>query len=379
MNIVFFLTSRYPTHKAYGVTTGETARELANRGNKVNIIAPNFTGDMSQKDPYDNQVILIQSKFVTLARKHLYDLRIIGRPIFVMTSMLFTLKTLRILRRNSTDVVWLRDFWSGILIKFFAPTIKLVVEVHQRPSGFGMLNLYLLQKHENTALLTIQESLKIDLQRKFPAAKVYLGFMGARSEFFETGRFRFQQLGNQADTRVKVCYLGRFSSSGIDNGLYELLENWRRIPEDLAELTLIGLSESEIKTVRKQFEMNNLRTSPSLPHSVIPKTLANFDCGLVPYPEGAYHRTRFPIKIVEYGACGLNIIASDTVAHRELLKEDFAYFYSLTDASSLLHILEEIMSNRRDSRERARRSFVWAQDYTYSKRVSEIYPFLEGK
>ena len=178
---------------------------------------------------------------------------------------------------------------------------------------------------------------------------------------------------------LRVCYLGRRTSSGKDNGLTQLLEDWKGIPGGVAHLTLIGLTQPEINQMGTTQSQGNVTFLPSVSHEDVPRVLSEFDCGIIPYPEGDYHRTRFPIKIVEYCASALNVIANETESNKELLTNAFSYFYSAGDSKGLLKVLLLIKENVQDSQRRAEQGFEWAQDYTYQKRLRDIHPFLEGR
>ena len=97
MKFIFFLSSRYPTHKAYGVTTGETARELREIGNKVKVVAPKDSDTILEFDDYNNELLLVTSSFLGFIRRHLSRGRILGAFVFVMTSITFTLKSIRLI------------------------------------------------------------------------------------------------------------------------------------------------------------------------------------------------------------------------------------------------------------------------------------------
>lgn len=379
MKIHFFLTSRYPTHKAYGVTTGETARELREIGNEIKIVAPGDSNSKPNYDNYHNEVLTLFSPISNFARRYFSNLTLIGPLIFILTSIAFARKAVDVFRREKPDVIWMRDYWVTLFLARRLPTCKFVLEIHQSPSFTKHLLLLFLRNRNRIGFITIQGSLKEELTRRYPGIKVFLGPMGASNEFFSIGRLKNSSVLEKQDAIVKVCYLGRMTSSGVDNGIFQLLKDWKAIPTNVANLTLVGLSNAEIKQITSLGSLGNLFFAPSINHLDVPKALVEFDCGLVPYPEGQYHRTRFPIKIVEYCASGLNIIVNDTSSNRALLGEDFAFFYKAGDSDSLLRILEKIRGNRLDSRRRAERGFVWAQDYTYSKRLRDVYPFLEGR
>lgn len=379
MKFIFFLSSRYPTHKAYGVTTGETARELREIGNKVIVVAPSHTDSILESDEYNNELRLITSSVLGFIRRYLSRGRILGALVFVITSITFTLKSIRLIRLENPDVLWVRDYWAALLLQKLIPDRKFVVEIHQSPSFANHFALAIVGKHRETALLAIQESLKMELIKRYPNAKVFLGSMGASTEFFNLGGKKLELFPMQISSELKVCFLGRMTSSGRDNGLFQLLDDWRIVPSDIASLTLIGLSPLEINEISSRYSLKNVTLAPSLKHSEVAKALADFDCGLVPYPEGHYHRVRFPIKIVEYCASALNIIATKTSSNQELLSDEISYFYTAGDAKGLLEALNSIKARRSESKRRAENGFLWAQDYTYNKRITEVYRFLEGQ
>lgn len=379
MKVLFFLTSRYPTHKAYGVTTGETASALRELGNIVKIVAPTDINSYHNIDEYNNEIVLAPSTSLIFFRRVLLNLRILGSLVFVLTSLVFTLRCARLIKAENPDVLWVRDYWSALILRYLLPDSKIIVEVHQTPSFANHLVLNAIGKDSSSALLTIQESLREELKTKYPSAKVYLGPMGASDDFFRVGRARLHASPRQLENALRVCFVGRMASSGRDNGIFQLLNDWRNVPNSIANLTLIGFSEHESERIRSRFPLENVNLLPSLKHLDIPHALSQFDCGLVPYPEGEYHRTRFPIKIVEYCASGLNVIANDTLSNRELLSDKFTYFYRAGDTEGLLGVLKRIKESVQDSQRRAEKGFMWAQDYTYRKRLAEVYPFLEGR
>lgn len=376
MKIIFHMTSRYPTSKAYGVTTGETARALRELGNEVKIVAPRHP--ICKYDIYENEILGVSSPVLMFLRKYSSNIRGIAKFVFVMTSVLLTFKSIKFIRREKPDVIWARDYWAVLLLQRFLPKCRFVVEVHQFPSFSVNLALLLLIGQNQTALLAIQMSLKEELEKRYPRAKVFFGPMGASSRFFELGRLKILSYPSRQVEELRVCYLGRRTSSGEDNGLTQLLEDWKEIPGGLAHLTLIGLTQPEINLMCATQSLGNVTFLSSVSHEDVPRVLSEFDCGIIPYPEGDYHRTRFPIKIVEYCASALNVIANETESNKELLNNAFSYFYSAGDSKGLLKVLLLIRGNAQDSQRRAERGFEWAQDYTYQKRLRDIYPFLEG-
>ena len=70
--------------------------------------------------------------------------------------------------------------------------------------------------------------------------------------------------------------------------------------------------------VRSLEELPNVRFLPPIPHSDVPALLSALDAGLIPYRINAYTQGLSPIKLYEYMALGLPVVATDLpYLHRE--------------------------------------------------------------
>jgi glycosyltransferase involved in cell wall biosynthesis len=378
MRICLVLTSRYPTEKAYGVTTGETARQLRDMGNVVEIISPMEFGVSKELDSYGNKIWHIRMPFSEAMRKKMFKIRWLKSIFFLIYSIVFTVKSSRELKRNRFQVIWLRDFWAALILQKILRDSTFVLEVHKNPRYLNRIALQYLIKNSKIALLAIQKSMQMKLQVDFPNSNVFYGPMGARSDFYSIGTKKIIDFETEPLSRpLKVCYLGRMTSSGQDNGLVELIKSWSELPSEVASLTLIGVSENEVLNFLQKEQLKNICFEDSVAHNRVPEHLLMFDVGIIPYPEDSYHRTRFPIKAVEYSAAALNIVASNTKGNHEILDEKFCYFYDIGNSYELKRVLLDVRTDRRKAMLRVQDGFKWAKGYTYESRVSDIYPFLQ--
>jgi glycosyltransferase involved in cell wall biosynthesis len=110
----------------------------------------------------------------------------------------------------------------------------------------------------------------------------------------------------------------------------------------------------------------------NLPHDLIPELLQNMDVGLVIYPELEYFKQSFPIKIVEYAAMNLFILASRTESHEKILGADKAIYYepdNVEDCYNKIRMLDSDWKNYGLLRQNAR---TWAEGKSYKERVSNL-------
>lgn len=378
MNILFLMTSKYPTHKAYGVTTGETARALREIGNNVKILS--FSGSRAStiKDQYDNEVTIEFVKQSKFFQSVFSRIRFTGPLLFTCRSILVSLRSTRFIRASDSKVIWTRDVFSALILMLRSEGLFYVIELHHFPGSLKRLVLKLILSRHQVLTLAIQKSMHKKLAAEFPKAKVLLAPMGVNQSFLARGESKLRKKSVTPTPRpLKVCFLGRATSSDMSNGIEQLLEIWQNVPSALAELTIIGLTA---KDLNKSFESRihrGVSYIDQVHHSDVPDILTQFDCGIIPYPDSLYNSERFPIKALEYCAVGLNLILTETRAHRELVDEQIGYFYHPNNPISLEQTLVEISSNQNVALRKAEEGHRWARGYTYSSRIRETIKSLK--
>lgn len=378
MKIYFHMTSRYPTDKAYGVTTGESARALRKLGHQVLIISSSAEPDKKIIDQYANEVLLVKAPFFYSMRAIFDGIKIIGPIFFRLTSILNSYKLKLLFRESLPDVVWTRDALSTLVLLGKCQSTHVVLEIHHPPSVISRIAINWLARGHKVRLLTIQNSYRTTLRELFPKCEVFYGPMGASETFLNVGKTKLEgTLMQKREKTLRFCYLGRSHSSGMDNGLKQLLNHWHTILPSEATLTILGLSEVEALALFKQKSQENIMFSGVLSHSEVPEFLKQFDCGIVPYPPSAYNSARFPIKLVEYCAAALNVVLTNTDSHLEILNSEIGYFYEANDSDSLSRVIAEIRADPIKARLKAEMGYKWAQGYTYEDRVRPVISFVE--
>ncbi|MDD5039760.1 MAG: glycosyltransferase family 4 protein [Patescibacteria group bacterium] len=122
----------------------------------------------------------------------------------------------------------------------------------------------------------------------------------------------------------------------------------------------LGISKSIIFTGRVQ-------------HDDVPKYISSLDVGICHLPDNLAYRCSFPLKILEYLACNVPVLASDIIAHREIAKElSNVYLYNFS-VDSFIEKLLEISFNTKKSSHEAREA-IQAYDWTVlAKQYNTIY------
>jgi len=107
--------------------------------------------------------------------------------------------------------------------------------------------------------------------------------------------------------RPVVGFAGNFLASKVD---FDLLE---AVARALPRWTLLLVGPAALETasaLERLAQLPNVRWLGQKPYADLPRYVAAFDVGLIPYVSNAYTRSCFPLKLYEYLAAGKPVVAS---------------------------------------------------------------------
>jgi glycosyltransferase involved in cell wall biosynthesis len=107
--------------------------------------------------------------------------------------------------------------------------------------------------------------------------------------------------------RPVLGFAGNFLASKVDFDLLETVA--RTLPQ--STLLLIGPATNETAhALERLAQLPSVRWLGQKPYAELPRYVAAFDVGLIPYVSNAYTRSCFPLKLYEYLAAGKPVVAS---------------------------------------------------------------------
>ena len=366
-SIALVLTSRFPSEKAYAVTTLETARAAESLDIPVQIFAPSDSrgGQVANVTKIGNKLIRILSPLLGRFPAKL------DACIFLLRRILIAAEFKRILKAsNSLDmIVWTRD---PIVAVMTINKNRVFLEIHNTPSRVDGLICKFLDKKLKFSVGTLTINHRDQLREYFPSAEIAILPMAVSDSFFLPDRHE--------QVREIVGYVGKGWSSGEDNKLYELIHSAKLVDTEVKNLVqwkFLGLesrykSSMELIVRGHKWKMSEFEFINHVSHDEVSNYLGDMTIGLIPYHDSPYNRQRFPIKTLEYAAAGVTILATNTPGNLSVLSSDFCYFYSPDDASSLARAILSILGddkNRHLKRENARN---WARIHSYKARVEIV-------
>lgn len=177
------------------------------------------------------------------------------------------------------------------------------------------------------------------------------------------------EVSKALENRFVVAFSGSLKPwHGIDRLLRAFEKMQCRVPE--AHLLVLGDGPLgvEIEEAVNRLGTDRITWTGAIPHEQVPSWLAHADVGVAPYPvlDDFYFS---PLKIVEYLAIGLPVVASEIGQTRELVQHgETGLLVPPGKSQELMEALEHLHRNPRlrrrmgrRARERARRQHDWAR------------------
>jgi glycosyltransferase involved in cell wall biosynthesis len=126
------------------------------------------------------------------------------------------------------------------------------------------------------------------------------------------------------------------------------------------------------------------RTIPNLsflghqPKALVPKYLAAADVLLLPNVASTTESARYtsPLKLFEYMASGVPIVASDLPSLREILSEETADLVPPGDVSALGRAIQQVFVRPRESTQRSAAALQNASRFTWERHARDIADFM---
>ncbi|MDP3963141.1 MAG: glycosyltransferase family 4 protein [bacterium] len=194
-----------------------------------------------------------------------------------------------------------------------------------------------------------------------------------------------KRLGLPLDAKL-IGYAGRLKTMDKEKGIPELLEAFAalRAGDSHARLVIVGGDSGDAVIYAARMRADGIvpyvhyvsHVSPA----DVPKYLKAMDVLAAPFPKSDHYAYAMsPLKIFEYMASGIPMIASDLPSLREILTEDDAFFFEPGNAEDLALALVNVLKNPVEAAHRAANAHKKAEQYTWKKRAENIIQFISDE
>ena len=368
MKIVYVANSRIPTEKAHGIQIMKMCEAFAKLGHEVNLVIPRRFNPIVN-DTFEYYKV---KRIFKVTKLPVIDMVPLGRFGFIIELISFSISAFAyVLLKPKDSIVYSRDELPLLLISFFRKNIfwethvgrlhAVAKSVARRAKGIvvisnGLKNLYLKSGIPDDKIIVAPDGVDF-LQFAVPNSK-------------EEARIK---LWLPQDKNI-IMYTGHlYYWKGA-----RVLAEAARLLTDKELVVFVGGTERDIKSFReKTRNIKNILVLGKKPHADIPFYLKAADILVLPNSGKNEISAKYtsPMKLFEYMASGMLIVASDLPSIREILDNETAHFFRADDSGDLAKTLKSSLQDKGGG-EKSSHALDLVKSYSWENRAKLILSFL---
>ncbi|WP_353684119.1 glycosyltransferase family 4 protein [Thermodesulfovibrio sp. 3907-1M] len=374
IEVIYPVPEVFPDSRARFIQIINTCYALAKKGLNITLVTGIKSG-YSMRDLYQFYDIESCETFKiinlpVLRREKAKYLKISWNGLFY----LFFLKFLSNRAKKQKSLVFLRHVKLASFLLNFKRFFKIpmIFEVHEifhlntlNKKKQNKLKQTEIEVYKNMdALICISFKLKEFLidNFKIDEKKISVVHDAVRNEWFETER-------NHENSYI--CYTGSlYKWKGVD----VLISAMKYLQDE--KLVIIGGGDrlNELKELAMEENIDNrVIFTGDIPHSLIPEYLSKAKIAVLPNLAEGPSEFSSPLKLFEYMAAGIPIVASDLPVFKEILQNnETTIFFEAGNPKSLADAIKKISDSKSLAEKLSYNAKKIAKHYTYEKRAEKI-------
>ncbi|MBI4093818.1 glycosyltransferase family 4 protein [Candidatus Kaiserbacteria bacterium] len=366
MELRYVTFTRLPTDRAHGYAITKMCGQFAAAGAEVELYVPTRRHGIKE-DPFTYYAIM-----PTFSIRRLWATDLLGkfensRFAFALDQLTFLLSLL--MHRFGETTVYTRDYQVAL----FARAREIVLEIHSIPER---TYLFFRAVSRASKLVVISNGLKEALiQGGVPREKILVAPDAVDLAEFDIKPSRDIWRTYDVDPNKKiVLYTGHFY--GWKGG--ETLAGAAKYLPDGIEIVLMGGVDRELAEFKRTYASGRVHVIGYQPRHILPAVTMSADCLVLPNsakPKISSHYTS-PLKLFQYMASGVPIVASDLPSIREILTDDTTFWFAPDDERALARQIEYVLSHPDEARGKAKRAAEAVRQYTWDARARAILQHL---
>lgn len=373
--LIYIANARIPTEKAHGLQIMKMCEAFARQGARLKLVLPKRINSIKE-DAFDYykverlfsivRVACIDLLFLVFFKSFSYWLESISFNFFLWFYFL---------SRRSVDIIYTRDLLSLVFLS--KRQSILIYEVHNLPQKIGWFYLYLVKKVDK--LVVISHGLEEDfIKLGVEPQKILVAPDGV-----DIGQFNVAD--SQAECRKKLrlpldkkiaVYAGHLYPW---KGVFTVLAAAKHLSAVL--FVFVGGNKDDLCSFQAkaaQAGLSNILIAGYKKNEEIPFYLKAADVLLLPNSANEKISSRYtsPLKLFEYMASGVPMVASDLPSLREILNEDNAILVKPDNAEDLAGGINQVLQNKEFVDKIAKKSQQDVLEHSWRERAERIKNFI---
>jgi len=392
MHLSYIANVRLPTEKAHGYQICKMCEAFALNGIEVKLFHPyrkQFDPKLIERSVFEYYGIQPLFEVKTLPNWDIVPLNLVipdrwFMPIFFAHALFWGLYAVLSARNETAHLYYTRDseiaYW---LVRLGLPTVYEAHVVHKGGQRWLLKRIACSSELRLVVVLTSYIK-KGFVEMGFPAEKIVVLPDGVDLSLFEglPSKEECRRRLNLPEDHPIIGYIGRFRTLEMEKGIPELIEAMASmaavngaqplllcvggpmdaVPAYLDLARRIGLPEHQLKFVDR------------VPNTEVPYWIRACDVATIPWQWtefSAYFTS--PLKLFEYMAAGVPIVATDLPSIREILRHgENGWLVPPGDTKALAEGIRYLLENPDFAKALAVRARQDAQRYTWTQRAATI-------
>ena len=353
---------------AYGICTFSTIKYLRKNNFDVDLVFPlrekYATTDIDKlKEFYE-----IDEDFEIKATKHFLPfgrVKFLEKYMYIFSHVLWSLYVSRKLSKQENLNVFTLSDW---VFYFLSRKGKHVVyECHDLTKLRKKLVKKAMNSH-NSKIICINKYIKEDLDRDSEKNVVVL------ENGFDDDIFTNQ---SKKDEKIKVVFSGNLQRFGKSRGIEEIIDYFINSKFDSTiELNIYGgPKEFSQKLIdRYKDKSKNIFIHGHIKRRELSKVLSKSHIGIMCNTESKHaERHTSPVKYYEYLGSGMAVVATNSLAHKQLPFQDQIYYFDLDSEISFVSAIEKAIHHKEQDKP------IDINHLTLNHRMKNVIKFIKAR
>ena len=383
MHVTYLILGKFPTQKAYGITTTETIRCLRAAGHDVTVysMATNNVPDTLAPVEFTSRYYR-ENRLAKLLKEYAYsDVGFLPQFAWRIYWWIIYFSNKKVILHSKSDLFWVRDI---LALKMIPRNARLVFEIHQLPRKIWQLNLKSKWKFKACVISPISKKIEGILASQYSSLNTCYAPMGIRmnqiSEVESVNSFieRLEVLKTQEYRGLKIGYIGKFSPNGFSKGVEDLIALAALCKKRTLKFNVVvkGGQPQELdwlKSLALHYELgeSDIEISGQMSQELALAAMSNLDVIVLTNPSSVKY-VGFPLKALEAVAQGRIVLAADCETYRNIFDSEYQpFWYSSQKAEDMLLAISQALGDPK-LRERMLSGREFASRFLWENRTEQI-------
>jgi len=396
--IIYLVNARLPTEKAHGYQICKMCEAFALNGTEVVLLHPyRYQADpqLVRRSVFDYYGVKPVFQVQTLKN---WDVVVLNRvipnriftPIFFAHAFVWGCYAALVARQYKADLYYTRD--STIAFWLVRMGLLTAYEAHVMPNRGQRWLLRRIARHPMLRLVVVLTSFirQRFLEIGFSSDKVIVLPDGVDLDLFEDLPSKEKcrrRLGLPLDRPI-IGYIGRFRTLEMEKGIPELIKAMKDLSPVNGAKPLLLCVGGPMDAVPAYLDLahrigvpqDRLQFVDRVPNTEVPYWIRSCDVATIPWTWtefSAYFTS--PLKLFEYMAAGVPILATDLPSVREVLRHgENAWLVPPDDPKALSTGIQHLLENPDLAERLARQAREDVRQYTWKRRAATILQHVFG-